>query len=422
VPGVARAATCSFEHFSAMADLLFLAHRMPYPPDKGDKIRSWHILRHLAERHRVHLGCFYDDSAGRRHIGELEKICASVKCLPIHPLLRRFKSLGALRSGEAMSVAYSRDERLMRWIAETFARRRPSAAFVSGLSMAPYLDGYRFETRVVDMVDVDSEKWHQYADKRPWPMKAIYRREARKLRQVEIAAARSFDYMLFASAPEASLFLKRTGRSASRVLAMRNGVDYDFFDPAHAGDNPYRKGRKSIVFTGAMDYKPNVEAAQWFATEVMTALRHRFPAFDFWIVGARPAASLRRLVRGDIHVTGRVPDIRPYIAHADAVVAPLQTARGIQNKVLEAMAMGKPMVATPAALEGLDLKIGAEVLAARNAQQFANAVAKLFNGEMAALGTGARQRIVADYGWGASLRVLDDLFAEPQPELLATAS
>jgi sugar transferase (PEP-CTERM/EpsH1 system associated) len=405
-----------------MADVLFLAHRMPYPPDKGGQIRSWHILRQLAERHRVHLGCFCDDSAGKHHVAELEKICASVMCLPIYPLLRRVKSVGALKTGEAMSVAYFRDVRLMRWITETFARWHPSEAFVFGSSMAPYLDGYRFGMRVIDMVDVDSEKWHQYADKRPWPMKAIYRREARKLRQVEIAAASSFDYTLFSSAPEASLFLKRTGRSASRVLAMRNGVDHDFFDPAHAGDNPYPKGRKSIVFTGAMDDGPNVEAAQWFVAEVMTALRHRFPAFDFWIVGAHPAASLRRLARGDVHVTGRVPDIRPYVAHADAVVAPLQSARGIQNKVLEAMAMGKPVVATRAALEGLDLKIGDEVLAAVNAQQFANAVARLFGGEMAGLGARARQRIVADYGWGASLRVLDGLFAEAQSPLVATAS
>jgi sugar transferase (PEP-CTERM/EpsH1 system associated) len=405
-----------------MADVLFLTHRMPYPPDQGDGARSWRILRHLAGRHRVHLGCFYDRSAHKRHIVELEKICASVMCLPISPLLRRLKSLGALKSGDAMSVAYFRDERLMRWIAETFARWRPSEAFVFSSSMAPYLDGYRFGIRVIDMVDVDSEKWHRHADQRAWPMKAIYRREARKLRQVEIAAARSFDWTLFASAPEASLFLKRTGRSASRILAMRNGVDADFYDPAQVGPNPYPPGRKSIVFAGAMADRPNVEAAQWFVAEVMTALRHRFPAFDFWIVGAHPAARLRRLARGDVHVTGRIADIRPYIAHADAVVAPLQTARGGQNKVLEAMAMGRPVVATQAALEGLDLKIGHEVLAASNAQQFANSIARLFGGEMKELGARARQRIVADYGWDASLRVLDGLLAEPQPERLATAS
>jgi sugar transferase (PEP-CTERM/EpsH1 system associated) len=404
-----------------MADLLFLAHRLPYPPEKGDRIRSWHILRHLAERHRVHLGCFYDDRADARHVAALEKICTSVMCLPIHPLLRRVKSLAALRSGEALSVAYFRDPRLMRWIAETFARWRPSRAFVFSSSMAPYLDGYRFASRVIDMIDVESERWHRHADERSWPIRAIYRREAQKLRSVEVAASRSFDYTLFSSAPEASLFLKRTGRSATRVLAMRNGVDYDFFDPAHAGANPYSAGRKSIAFTGAMDYGPNVEAAQWFVAEVMTALRHRFPDFDFWIVGDRPAACLRRLARGDVHVTGRVADIRPYIAHADAVVAPLQIARGIQNKVLEAMAMAKPVIATPAALEGLDLKLGDEVLAASNPQQFAGAIAKLFAGEMASLGAKARQRIVADHGWGASLRVLDDMLVEPQP-LLANAS
>ena len=395
---------------------------MPHPPARGDEVRSWHILRHLAGRHRVHLGCFCDDSAAKRHVAELEKICASVMCLPIHPLPRRFKSLGALKSGDAMSVAYFRDVRLMRWIAETFARWRPTEAFVFSSAMAPYLDGYRFGTRVVDMVDVDSEKWHQYADQRLWPLKAVYRREARKLRQVEIAAARSFDYTLFASAPEASLFLKRTGRSAARILAMRNGVDADFFAPVHSGASPYPQGRKSIVFAGATDHAPNVEAAQWFVAEVMTALRHRFPAFDFWLAGAHPAASLRRLARGDVRIVGRVSDIRPYIAHADAVVAPMRTARGVQGKILEAMAMGKPVIATPAALEGLDLKIGHEVLAASNAQQFANTIAKLFGGEMAELGARARQRIVADYGWDASLRVLDGLLAGPRQDLLATAS
>jgi glycosyltransferase involved in cell wall biosynthesis len=170
-----------------------------------------------------------------------------------------------------------------------------------------------------------------------------------------------------------------------------------------------------------MDRAPNVDAAKWFAAEVMTALRHRFPAFDFWIVGAHPVASLRRLARGDVHVTGRVPDVRPYIAHADAVVAPLRSPGGSENKLLEALAMAKPVVATPAALDGLDLNIGGEVLAASNAQQFANTIARLFNGEMAELGARARQRIVADYGWAASLRVLEGLFAESRPELLAAA-
>ena len=404
-----------------MADLLFLAHRIPFPPDKGDKIRSWHILRHLAEHHRVHLGCFYDRSTDKTHIAELEKHCASLACFPILPLARRVKSLGALHSGEAMSVAYFRDVRLMRWIAETFARHQPSRAFVYCSSMAPYLDGYRFANRVIDMVDVDSEKWHQYADKHAWPMRAIYRREAQKLRRVEIAASRAFDHTLFASNAEASLFMRRTGRSAARVLAMRNGVDFDYFDPANAGRNPYPAQRKSIAFTGAMDYWPNVEAAEWFVADVMTALRHRFPAFDFWIVGADPTRRVRALEGADVRVTGRVDDIRPYIAHADVVVAPLHIARGIQNKVLEAMAMGKAVVATPAALEGLDLRCGEEVIAAGNAQQFANAIARLFGGDTAGIGAKARARIVADYSWPASLRVLDRLLGEPQP-LFASAS
>jgi sugar transferase (PEP-CTERM/EpsH1 system associated) len=404
-----------------MADLLFLAHRMPYPPDKGDKIRSWHILRHLAQRHRVHLGCFYDDPDDARHIDELRRHCASLTCLPLHPLTQRIKSLGALRTGEAMSVAYFHDTALTRWVAETFARYRPSQAFVFCSAMAPYLDDYRSVTSVIDMVDVDSEKFRQYAEMGRWPLTALYRREGEKLLALETRAAARFDYTLFSSSAEAKLFLDRAPGVASRVLAMRNGVDYQFFDPDGAYATPYQLGRKTIVFTGAMDYRPNIEAAQWFVAEVMPALRRRFTALDFWIVGAHPARSLQALSGDDIHVTGRVPDMRPYLAHADAVVAPLQIARGIQNKVLEGMAMAKPVIATPAALEGLDVDRGSDVLSATTPAEFVEAIGRVLKGAALSLGVSARSRIVADYSWPAALGVLDHLFDDPVP-VLASAS
>ena len=408
-----------------MADLLFLAHRMPYPPDKGDKIRSWHILRHLAQHHRVHLGCFYDDPDDARHIAELRRHCASVACLPLNPLLQRIKSFGALTNGTSMSAAYFHDAALSRWIAETFARHRPTQAFVFCSAMAPYLDDYRLATSVIDMVDVDSEKFRQYAAHGRWPLTALYRREGEKLLALETAAAARFDHTLFVSSAEAKLFSDRSPASSSRVSAMRNGVDYQFFDPAGAYATPYQPGRKTIVFTGAMDYRPNIEAAQWFVAEVMPALRKSFSNVDFWIVGSNPARSLQALAADDVHVTGRVPDMRPYLAHADAVVAPLQIARGIQNKVLEGMAMAKPVVATPAALEGLDVDDGAEVLSAKTPAQFVDAIGRIFAGTTPNLGAKARTRILSDYSWSAALGILDHLFDDSVPDtvpVLASAS
>ena len=409
-----------------MDDLLFLSHRMPYPPEKGDKIRSWHILRHLAARYRVHLGCFYDDPDDAQHIPTLAATCASVNCVPLVPLTARVRSLGALVTGESLSAAYFRDARLMRWIAETLARHRPRRAFVFCSAMAPYLDDYRFDTRVIDLVDVDSEKWRQYAEISRFPMRAIYRREAATLLALETRAASNFDYTLLSTAAEARLFGKRAGVGVGAVLAMRNGVDHDFFKPGDSYPCPYPDGRRRIVFTGAMDYRPNIEAALWFIAEVMPLLRQNGTAADFWIVGAHPVPALLGAQTEDVYVTGRVDDMRPYLAHSDAVVAPLQIARGIQNKVLEGMAMARPVVASPGALEGLDVKIGSEVLLATTAQDFAAGIAAIFDGTMSGLGGRARDRIESDYGWPAALRVLDDVFADMVPALprpaLASAS
>jgi sugar transferase (PEP-CTERM/EpsH1 system associated) len=404
-----------------MDDLLFLSHRMPFPPEKGDKIRSWHILRHLAQRYRVHLGCFYDDPADERHVATLAEICATACCLPLDPRTARIRSLAALASGEALSAAYFHDARLMRWIAETFARHRPRHAFVFCSAMVPYLDKYRFDVRALDLVDVDSEKWRQYAEKSRFPMSAIYRREAATLLALETRAARNFDYTLLSSAAEARLFARRAGDDVGAVLAMRNGVDHDFFKPGNDYPCPYPAGRRRIVFTGAMDYRPNIDAALWFAGEVMPLLRAAGLAVDFWIVGAHPASALLAAQTSDVHVTGRVDDMRPYLAHADVVVAPLRIARGIQNKVLEGMAMARPVIATADALEGLDVAVGSEVLVATTAADFVAAIGAVFDGAANGLGASARARIESGYGWPAALRVLDDIFADMVPAL-ASAS
>jgi sugar transferase (PEP-CTERM/EpsH1 system associated) len=404
-----------------MSDLIFLAHRMPLPPEKGDNDRAWHMLCHLATHHRVHLGCFSDHPSDERHLASLNEICASVMCIPFRPAAASAKSFAALVQGKPVSSAYVGNVRLMRWLAETMANHRPSHAFACGAAMACYLEDYRFATRIIDLVAVASEKWRQRAETSHWPLNEFNWRQERALLALETRVASRADYALFASAAEAHLFSRRAPRAPARVLAIRDGIDHGYFSPTQEFANPYPPGRKIVVFAGAMNYSPNIEGATWFATEVMTMLRHRFPTIDFWVVGDHPARALRGLARRDIHVVRHGGDIRPYLAHADAVVAPLRVARGTDNNVLEGMAMAKPVVATPAALDGLKVVIGEEVLCSASAPGFASAVATALSGRAGEMGARARQRIETDYDWSAALRALDDLFGQTA-STAATAS
>ena len=395
-----------------MSDLIFLAHRMPLPPEQGDDDRAWRLLCHLASNHRVHLGCFAADARDERHLAPLAEICASVTCVPLRSAVTSLKRVAALARSAPVSSVYFGNVRLARWIAETIANHRPSYAFVCGAAMTRYLEDYRFATRVIDLVEVVSEKWRQRAETSHWPLNEIYWRQERALLALETRAASRADHALFASAAEAHLFSRRAPRAPARIATLRNGIDQAHFSPTQEFANPYTPGRKTVVFTGAMNYAPNIEGATWFATEVMTMLRHRFPTIDFWIVGDRPARAVRRLARRDIHVVrDGGGDIRPYLAHADAVVAPLRIARGIDNNVLEGMAMAKAVIATPAALDGLDLVIGEEVICSASAPGFASGVATALSGRAAEMGMKARRRIETNYDWSATLRLLDSLFS-----------
>jgi sugar transferase (PEP-CTERM/EpsH1 system associated) len=397
-------------------ELLFLTQRIPHPPDKGDKIRSSAILAHLARRRRVHLGCFYDDPEDARHAAGLAGLCGGeVLCLPLRPALARLRSLKSLAAGEPLTAGYFADARMRGWVEAMLARSEAMPVFVYCSAMAPYvLADRRPRPRVIDMVDVDSEKWRQYAAVTAPPMRWVFAREHRRLLALERLAATRFDASLFVSEAEAALFRRLAPEAAPRVRAMSNGVDAARFSPDAAYARPFVDGRPALVFTGAMDYRPNVEAVSWFAAEVMPlfgAIPGPRPAF--WIVGANPAAAVRRLSSPDVRVTGRVPDVRPYLAHAAAVVAPLRIARGLQNKVLEAMAMARPAVVTPAALEGIGARDGQELLVAADAPAFVRQIAGLLaeGGKRPGqtLGRRARNYVLAHHRWESILADLDPM-------------
>lgn len=405
-----------------MEHLLFLAHRIPYPPNKGDKIRSFHLLKHLAQRYHVHLGTFIDDPDDWQHVETVKGYCQSTHFARLNGLQGRLRSLPALAGKRALSLDYYRDAGLRRWVTAQLDAAPISRVLVFSSVMAQYAEDARLTRSVVDFVDVDSDKWAQYAAKKSWPMNWLYRREGRCLLDFERAVAAAADVSLFVSAAEAALFRTLAPASAHKTGFLNNGVDIDYFAPTHQLANPYASAAPVMVFTGAMDYWPNIDAVQWFAREILPLVRAQLPQAQFTIVGSRPTPQVLALAElPGVTVTGTVPDIRPYLAHAQLAVAPLRVARGIQNKVLEAMAMGMPVLASPQAFEGISAQPGRDLLVADGAAALAQAAIDLLqdqrpDGARARLAASARQRIEAHYGWERQLSVLDTLL-ESQPAI-----
>jgi sugar transferase (PEP-CTERM/EpsH1 system associated) len=389
--------------------LLLLIHRIPYPPNKGDKIRSYNLLKHLAKHYRVHLATFVDDPDDWQHVPHVEALCATSHFAGLNPLLSRVKSLGALVAGRSLSLDYYRDAALARWVDQTVAAHKIERVLTFSSAMAQYAEKYPQARRVVDFCDVDSDKWRQYADKKSWPMSWLYRHEARQLLDYERRVARESDASLFVSAPEADLFRQLAPESDSKIGFFNNGVDTDYFSPDLAHASPYGAGERALVFTGAMDYWPNVDAVQWFADEVFPQLQVRVPELRFYIVGSRPAPAVQALAqKSGVVVTGTVPDVRPYIAHAQVAVAPLRIARGIQNKVLEAMAMATPVVVSPQALEGIDAVPGTELVLADGADAFVTAVTDLLARQENPMGRAARAKVERQYSWPSNLACIGE--------------
>lgn len=399
-----------------MKDILYLTHRIPYPPNKGDKIRSYHLLKYLSQRFRVHLGCFIDDPADRQYIGAVAALCSSSCFVNRSPFKGRLYSLTGLISKEALSVTHYRDRQLKRWVTRLLTSNTISQALVFSSQMAQYLTVPQAASlhKLIDFVDVDSEKWHQYATLKRNPLSFLYRREARRLLDYEREVAQQFDAATFISAAEAALFCERVP-SALNTSFFSNGVDADYFSPLRAYTNPYSGDGPVVVFVGAMDYWPNIEAVQWFAQRVLPSLRVQLPGTRFFIVGTRPAPDaivLKRLP--GVTVVGAVPDVRPYFAHAALALAPLRIGRGVQNKVLEAMSMQKIVLASPAALEGICAVPGKEVLLAREESEFVHMAVYALSGDAGTtLGLAARQRILQDYVWSENLTRLSTLLGLP---------
>lgn len=404
-----------------MGEILFLSHRIPFPPDRGDKIRSHHVLKALAGLGPVHVATFFDDPADRAHEQDLVAVAMS------HCLVERTKSLPvaglqALAGGSALSLAAFHDRRIEAYVRAVLESRAIDAIYVFSGQMAQYVPA-SFTGRVVaDLVDVDSAKFDAYGEAgrgfRAW----MERREGRLLRAEEARIAARADVSLLVSAAEADLLRSRLPDAGLRVAAMGNGIDAALFDPAIAFPEPrmVASGSPRIVFTGQMDYAPNVAAATRAIERVLPLVRESCPGASLHIVGRNPPPALLALGECEgVEVWGRVDDIRPWLRAADIALIPLEIARGVQNKVLEAMAMGLPVVLSPGAATGIDALDGHDFAVRETNAGMAQAIVDLARAPDAAraMGAAAREWILAHAAWEAALARLPDFLGLPREAL-----
>lgn len=401
-----------------MREILFLAHRIPWPADRGDKIRSHHIVRHLAGIAPVHVGTFADDQRDMGFAAAMDGVVAS------HHVELRTKSqiaagVEALATGQPVSVRSFASKTMQDWVDRIMSERDITDIFVFSGQMAQYVPADFSGRFIMDFVDVDSAKFESYAGEGNSVMRWVNAREGRLLAAFEKRTAQRADASLFVSDAEAALFRERSGLGADKVMPLGNGIDTIFYDPA-ASTKPLDRSFPGplVMFTGQMDYRPNVEAVVDFGRHAWPAVRAEHPDATFAIVGRNPSPAVQGLgEQPGILVTGAVDDVRSWLDAADVVVAPLRIARGIQNKVLEAMAMAKPVVASIAAAEGIRADNGIHLHVEANVLGEAQRVNALLGDPESAkrMGSAARQHVVRQYGWAGQLAPLDAIMGASIP-------
>ena len=406
-------------------NILFIAHRVPFPPNKGEKIRTFYQLRHLTEQgHSVSVASLVEspeDLANLQALGE--QYCVSV----YHASLPgKLAWPVAFMRGEPVSVANFYSKKLQRLVDEAVRKENIDAILCTGSGVAHYvmksaaIQGLKKRPALLmDFMDLDSDKWAQYADQSSFPSSWVYTRESRLLAGLESKICDNFDASFFISQNEVDLMIARPAVSGSNVHVVANGIDAAEFAPDTASRSlQERTDAPVFIFTGVMDYLPNEDAVCWFADEVWPSIIASNPKAEFQIVGMSPSDRVKALgEREGIVVTGMVDDVVIYYQRADIFVAPFRLARGVQNKVLQAFASALPVVATPMACEGIAVRSGQDVLIAEDASEFLVHLQALINDASSrrSLGDSARKLVLDNYAWESCLRPLDELLHQCAP-------
>jgi len=419
--------------------ILYLAHRIPYPPNKGDKIRSFNEIKYLSQRHEIHLACLADDSKDLKYENDLKRFCKSTNVVLINLKMVKLKSSFYLFSKKPLSVPYFYSRKLQRSVDQLLSTNHYDAVFCFSSPMAEYVfrsrslvsgclklekslvkgspvTSYqklasRNQKLIMDFVDVDSDKWGQYSKHARFPMSWVYALEGRRLADYERKVAETFDHSIFVTEAEAKIF-RNKNLHIKNITAISNGVDLDYFSPTVSQHPSTINQQPVIVFTGVMNYFANVDGVVWFTKEILPLIRKEIPEIRFYIVGRNPTKEVLSLaLDSSVTVTGYVPDTREYLKMAAVVAAPLRIARGIQNKVLEAMAMGIPVVATPQAFEGVEAEPGRDLILGGDVRKIAEGVIGLVKeGSLRkSIGDNARRIIEKNYCWSNNLEKLDNV-------------
>jgi polysaccharide biosynthesis protein PslH len=391
--------------------VLFVCHRVPFPPKRGGKIRPFNIIRHLHEQgHEVTVASLARSQAELDEAEDLAAHCSHRILEIVDERIAWPRMVAWLPTTRPSSFGYFYSPRLQRRLRHEIGECPLFSwdlIFVHCSSVAPYVAGIPARLKIIDFGDMDSQKWREYSQQKPFPLSAGYWLEAVKLERTERLLAGQFDLATCTTRAEMES-LKALGVT-SPTAWFPNGVDAEFFKPSGAEYEP-----DLVTFVGRMDYYPNQQAVAKFCADVLPELQRRLPGTRFEIVGADPSAEIRELGKlAGVTVTGSVPDVRPYLIRAALTVAPLEIARGTQNKILESMAMGVPVVCSREASGGVDAVPGEHLLAYDSREQFISAVLNVLQSRelRQRLAEAGRGRVLSNHSWPSSMRRLDELIA-----------
>jgi sugar transferase (PEP-CTERM/EpsH1 system associated) len=390
--------------------ILFVCHRVPFPPKRGGKIRPFNIIRHLSNRgHEVAVASLARNAEELAEAEGLRGHCARTLVEIVTAPAAWGRMLARVPSTAPSSFGYFYSPRLKRRIHDELAAQAYDLIFVHCSSVGPYVQDIRGVPKIMDFGDMDSQKWREYSVHRSWPRSVVYRVEALKLENMERRLGRKFDYCTCTTRAEWET-LEKLGITTPSAW-FPNGVDTDFFKPP----SPVEYDPNRISFVGRMDYYPNQQAVLAFCRDVLPQIRACRPNIQFDIVGANPTAAIKNLeTLGGVTVTGTVADVRPFVTKAALTIAPLAIARGTQNKILESMAMGVPVVCSPQAAGGVDAVPGEHILVAATPKETEAAIkALLESSDMRhRLALAARARVLSHHTWASSMMQLDRVLDE----------